>query len=85
MLYYLFSAHIIVIEHRSVTDSSYMCLALSGVKYSIGHDSQCYEWIIMFLFQFFSSGGVVLERTMLFTMAVKHRGLDPIKGFRKKK
>lgn len=29
----------------------------------------------MFLIQFFSSKGVVLERTVLFVLDVKHRGL----------
>lgn len=91
MFYYQFSACVIVIvQCGSVTDSAYIRLALPGVKSSPGHDSQCYERIIMFLVQCFGSEGVVLQRAvtacceLLFALAVKCRGLDLIQGFETK-
>lgn len=91
VLYYQFSACVLVIvQCSSVTDSAYIRLAFPGVKSSPGHDSQCYEWIIMFLVQCFDSGGVVFQRTvtacreLIFTLAVKCRGLYLIQGSRQK-
>ncbi len=92
MFYYQFSACVIVIVQRgSVTDRAYIRLALPGVKSPPCHDSQCYEWIIMFLVQCFGSGGVVLQRAvtacreLLFALAVKCRELDLIRTPRQKK
>lgn len=90
MFYYQFSACVVIVQCGSVTDCAYIHLALPGVKSSPGHDSQCYEWIIMFLVQCFGSGGVVLQRAVTacrelhFALAVKCRELDLICTSRQK-